>query len=187
MKKANIVLCLALTAALGACGTAGQYAATSSQKFRDGIYYTPTKAARVATETSAAETDALIAETQGSQIFLHSGQNDTLFIPKGKAASFQFNKDSGTTVTIYDQPSWYDTWYNDWSWGYRPWYYRSYYGPYYSSWYWGANPWYYSSWYWDPWYDPWYYSPYYSPWYYSSYYWDPWGYPYHYGYYGYYG
>ena len=189
--KTNIVLCLTALAALSACGSMAQLSQAPTQRFRDGIYYKPQTEETVAAPVADSEVANLVEETKGSQIFLHSGQNDTLFIPENKAVSFKFNPQEGnTTVTVFDTPDYY--W--NYSWAYRPWYLSSWWDPWYgSSWYW-SSPWYYSSIYWDSWYwgSPWYYGPswyYHHPWHYgwgySSLYWSPWFHdPWFYGDYG---
>ena len=178
--KQNITLLAAALLALSACGSSAQIA---GGQFQDGIYYRH-NAAQIQQITAAdAEVQQLVDETQGSEIYIASGQRDTVVVPKGKAAKVTFRDEGSATVTVYD---------NDLFLGYSPWHYSSwYYDPWvYSSWYWGASPWYYngwhswhyrpwyySSWYWDPWYydswayrswyyDPWYYSGWYSPYYY---------------------
>ena len=185
MKTRTIIFFSALLA-LTSCGSAAQYASdTSSQRYQDGIYYTPDTPAgdvAVASQTKE-ETDFLVAKTKSSPIFMKSGEKiDTLFIPNDKVAKIDFNKNENTTsVYLYDNG--WDTWA-----AYQPWYASSWYSwhyPYYSSIYWGMNPWYYGGWY-DPWfYRPWHYRPYYYSWYggwYDPWFYDPWFYdPWYYG------
>ena len=176
MKTRTIIFISALLA-LTSCGSAARYASDASrQRYQDGIYYTSKADARAADVTAAgndAETDALVAKTKDSPIFMKSGEKvDTLFIPENKAARIDFNNTNNTTsVYLYDNG--FDTWS-----AYQPWYatsWYSWYRPFYTSIYWGANPWYYGGWY-DPWYrDPWYFGfswSWRSPWYYGGWY-DP--------------
>ena len=124
--KTNIVLCLTALAALSACGSMAQLSQAPTQRFRDGIYYKPQTEETVAAPVADSEVANLVEETKGSQIFLHSGQNDTLFIPENKAVSFKFNPQEGnTTVTVFDTPDYY--W--NYSWAYRPWYLSSWWDP----------------------------------------------------------
>jgi hypothetical protein len=107
-----------------------------------------------------AETDALIAKTKESPIYLFGDKKDTIMIPEHYSATIKYDKSLGSTVvTVGDNPY-------DWRNNINPW---SYYSPY-----WSFSPWRYG-WH-DPWYygwnDPWYYS-WSNPWYYGGY-WGRW-------------
>ena len=173
---------------LSSCGTLTRLASSAEgQKFADGIYAVGpdlmTKKEKIA---GKAETDALIAKTKESPIYLFGDKKDTIMIPEHYSATIRYDKSLGSTVvTVGDNPY-------DWRNNINPW---SYYTPYSigSSWYWSRHwspywsmsPWSYS-WY-DPWYygwnDPWYYGGYWGRWYDPFSYWGYWGWhdPWYYG------
>ena len=180
--KRRIILLAASALALVSCGSAKQFAdASQNQQFRDEVYYNPkgSGADRQAQTIAKVEEDLLVKKTKESPIFMKSGEKvDTLFIPEGKNARIEFDKE-GSTTSVFVTDSGWETWY-----AYQPWYARTWYTPFHSSLYWGANPWYYAGWY-DPWYygrwyDPWYFGAgwsfgWYDPWYCGGWY-DPWFY-----------
>ena len=169
--KRRIILLAASALALVSCGSAKQFAdASQNQQFRDEVYYNPkgSGADRQARTIAKVEEDLLVKKTKESPIFMKSGEKvDTLFIPEGKNARIEFDKE-GSTTSVFVTDSGWETWY-----AYQPWYARTWYTPFHSSLYWGANPWYYAGWY-----DPWYYGRWYDPWYFGagwSFGWyDPW-------------
>ena len=116
-----------------------------------------------------AELDNLLAESKGSQAYIINSQGDTLVVPAGKKVLFNPN----TEVVVVNSPAWL----YDYSWAYRPWYFRDYY--------------WYGPWYWDPWYND--YAFWYSRWNYRfyapwSFWYDPYRYPwYNYTWFGPYG
>ena len=196
MKKSSVLM-IAATLLLSSCGTLTQLASSGSgQKFQDGIYGSkPDFKAKEEKVRSKAETEALIAKTQESPIYLFGDKKDSIIIPDNYAATIKYDRQLGSTVvTVGENPF-------DWRNNINPW---SYYTPYSigSSWYWSRHwdpfwsmsplgygwhdPWYYGG-YWGRWYDPWYYSNFWGwdPWYYTGY-WGGWyGYPYYYaGWYG---
>lgn len=148
--KRRIILLAASALALVSCGSAKQFAdASQNQQFRDEVYYNPkgSGADRQAQTIAKVEEDLLVKKTKESPIFMKSGEKvDTLFIPEGKNARIEFDKE-GSTTSVFVTDSGWETWY-----AYQPWYARTWYTPFHSSLYWGANPWYYAGWY-----DPWYY------------------------------
>ena len=189
MKKQILAYAAAALAALS-CSSAGQL---QTQVYDDGVYTRPSAIPAVDVAAVDSEVDNLLAESKQSPAYIVNSEGDTLVVPETK----QLN------ITVVDTPAWL----NEYSWAYRPWYFRNYW--YYDSWaywhdpwydgYWRyRSPWYYNSWYsasWVYWHDPWYYnywSPYYSyyryygPGYYYGYY-GPgyYGYPYHHHHYGY--
>ena len=201
MKKTSLLLFLAALM-LSSCGIAAQWGASdNNQRFQDGIYSnTPSFRSKEEKDRSKSETDALIAKTKESAIYLIGETKDTIMIPENFSARIQFDqKVGGTVVTVGENPY-------DWRWDLEN-RYGYYYGPYSlgSSWWWSRHysPWYRYPYgmhsyygYYDPWYyggmygyygyyDPWYYGSmygyygYYDPWYYGGYYGGYWG-----GYYG---
>lgn len=185
--KTQITLLITAMIALTACGSTAKFAG-SDQQFQDGIYYRYSNKAETVTPDYSNEVAALAEKTRRSEVYLKSGQVDTLFIPENMSATLSFNKkDTTTTVTLFNSsdinfnfgysPSWYR-----WGWDMWPSYWHTYGGWYswaWDPWYgnpWYYNPWYYSSWYGPGWYNPWHYAGWYNPWY-----WDSWYYG---GYYG---
>ena len=169
MKK-HLTLFLSAMVVLSFSPSAALIAQNSAARFNDGIYGRPAKVDKSAMAVSDSEIKDLAERTRSSQMFLKHGQNDTLFIPEGKIATFKFNPDSTTSVFMTDP---YDSRYSLYPYGCSPWYTPFYgYGPYWHSWCW-HDPWYWNSWYWhDPWYwDRWAWDPW---WYWDSWYWDPW-------------
>lgn len=190
MKKSSLLMIISVIL-LTACGTASQYAgSTSSARFEDGIYSSgPSFISKEARDDSQKETEALIEKTKESAIYLFGEKKDTVMIPENMSASIRYDKGLGSTViTVGENPY-------DWQNYIDPW---GYYTPYSigSSWYWSRhyNPWYSGPIYWNSWaYSPWRYSGWYDPWYYSYGGWyDPWYYggiysSWYYGYGGWYG
>ncbi len=186
--KTNITLLLAATLALSACGSASRIA-SSGQQYKDGIYYRPEPIPQEVLHASAQEVNSLVRETKGSEIYLRSGQNDTLFIPDDMSAAFKFDKKAGTTtVTVFQDAPKVDLWlgyppYSSWSypswrynsWAYSPWYRNWGWDPWYANPYW--DPIYYRHWAWDPWYPGGFGYPWgWDPWYGFNAHWDPyWG------------
>ena len=187
MKKSSVLM-IAVIMLLSSCGTFNQLASSAdSQKFSDGIYASsPSFRSKDEKVQSKAETDALIAKTKESAIYLFGDRKDTIMIPDNYSATIKYDRTLGSTViTVGENPY-------DWRQNLNPW---SYYTPYSigSSWYWSRHydPWYSNAWYWSRWhrpysyyyggwYDPWYYGGWYDPYYYGGL-WDPWYYG---GYYG---
>lgn len=195
MKKSSVLM-IAVIMLLSSCGTFNRLASSAdSQKFSDGIYSDgPSFRSKAEKVESKAETDALIAKTKESQIYLFGDRKDTVMIPDNHMATIKYDKAlSSTVVTISENPY-------DWRMNLNPW---SYYTPYSigSSWYWSRHwspfwsmspmsygwydPWYYG---WnDPWFygwsDPWYYGGYWGRWYDPFDYWGYWGWggPWYYG------
>ena len=193
MKKTYILLLGAL-AALTSCGmTARSASSDDNYRFQDGIYgNTPSFRTKEEKENTRSETDALVAKTKESPVYLFGDRKDTIMIPENYSARIQFDqKVGGTVITVGENP--YDwRWdlenrYGYWYGPYSSWHWNSCWGPY-SSPYWGrwsCNPWRYSFYY-----DPWYYGWPYDSWYYGGYhagYWgwhDPWHhYHHHHGWY----
>ena len=187
MKKSPALLIAALLM-LASCGTVVQHASSDNgQRFQDGIYNnTPSLRTKADKEEADRETQAMMAKTQASQIYLFGDRKDTVMIPQDMSAIIRYDqKLGGTTVTVGENP--YDWRYDlENNYGY-------YYGPFgiSSSWYWNTYrpSWYWNSWIYSPWryhyggwYDPWYYGSWYDPWYYGGYWgwYDPWYSPYHY-------
>ena len=176
MKKTSMLLFLAVLT-ISSCGTVAQWgAADNGQNFQDGIYSnSPSFRSKEEKEKSKSETDALIAKTKESPIYLFGDKKDTVMIPENFSARIQYDqKVGGTVVTVGENPY-------DWRWDLEN-RYGYYYGPYSlgSSWYWSRhydpfwNPYWYS-WGYSPWryysyYDPWYYGGFYDPWYYGGWY-----------------
>ena len=197
MKKTSLLLFIAALM-LSSCGTAAQWGASdNSQRFQDGIYSnSPSFRSKEEKVQSKSETDALIAKTKESPIYLFGDRKDTIMIPDNFSARIQYDqKVGGTIVTVGENPyDWrwdlenrYGYYYGPYSLG-SSWYWSRHYSPYYSPYYSYYSPYYsYYNRYWGPWgYDPWYYGScygyygFYDPWYY-----DPWYYGGYYG--GYYG
>lgn len=191
--KRHIAFIIVMLLMVSSCASVAKFAQTSSdQKYSDGIYYKPTT--KVMAAVSSAETDALIAKTKGSNIFMKSGSVvDTIFIPDNMSASIKFNQNENTTtVSLYDTSWMDDIWFTN-NWYYRsPYYFYSpfrhnylsfydplyRYHPFYDS-YWNHYSFMYRSmwgYYHDPWYAPW-YASWYTPWY------SHWHYYYDYGWY----
>ena len=186
MKK-SLLLMFASVVMMTSCGTMSQLASSgSSQKFQDGIYSkAPDFRSKTEKAESKAETDALIAKTKESPIYLFGDKKDTVMIPENFSATIKYDQKLGNTVvTVSENPY-------DWRNNINPWSYYSPYGPgaswhwvrYYDPWrwhswhysgYWGRwyDPWYWDPWYWGGWYDPWYYG-------YAGYWGGYWGWPYH--------
>ena len=197
MKKSSVLM-IAVIMLLSSCGTFNQLASSAdNQKFSDGIYASsPSFRSKDEKVQSKAETDALIAKTKESSIYLFGDRKDTIMIPDNYSATIKYDKTLGSTVvTVGENPY-------DWRMNLNPW---SYYTPYSigSSWYWSRHwspfwsmspmaysygwydPWYYG---WnDPWFygwnDPWYYGGYWGRWYDPFDYWGYWGWggPWYYG------
>lgn len=192
MKKVYALLIAAISV-LSSCGTAAKYTSSGDgQRFQDGIYDSSpgfmTKAAKADLQTG---TDALVAKTKESEIYLFGDRKDTIMIPQNMSATIRYDKENGgTSVTLADNPyDWrnnIDPWgmYGAWDtgWLYRgPWTYPGYWGrydPWYAGWY---SPWHYAGWY-----DPWYSYGWYDPWYGGYWGWhDPYWHHHHYcGWYG---
>lgn len=195
MKKSSVMMIAAMLM-LSSCGTLTRLASSSEgQQFQDGIYSSsPDFRSKAEKAESKAETEALIAKTKESPVYLFGDKKDTIMIPDDFAATIRYdNQLNSTVVTISENPY-------DWRNNINPW---SYYTPYsigsswywsrhYDHWYWNSwayTPWRYHGWY-DPfyiggWYDPWYYGGWYDPWYYSGYWGHGWyGYPHYCGWYG---
>lgn len=198
MKKSRMLM-IAITVLATSCSTLSQLATSGGdQKFQDGIYSNaPDFRSKTEKEESRAETEALIAKTKESPVYLFGDRKDTIMIPDNYAATIKYDgKPEGTTVILWENPY-------DWRININPW---AYYTPYsigsswwwsrhYDPWYWNTwsyTPWRYHSWY-DPfytggWYDPWYYGGFgwYDSWYYGGY--CGWHYPWHHHHYsGWYG
>lgn len=192
MKK-TFILFLAAVATVSSCGMiAGSVSSDNGQRFQDGIYNSsPSFRTKEEKAESKTETDALVAKTKESQIYLFGDKKDTVMIPQNMSARIQFNPEAGgTVVTVGEDPY---GWWNGYT--YPPysigssWYWSRHYSPYYSPYWgaWGYRPWryygFYDPWYYGGFYDPWYYGGYgyyghwyggfYDPWYYSGWY-DPW-------------
>ena len=177
MKKSSVMMIAAMIL-LSSCGTLTRLASSSEgQQFHDGIYNSsPDFRSKAEKAESKAETDALIAKTKESPVYLFGDKKDTIMIPDDFAATIRYdNQLSSTVVTISENPY-------DWRNNINPWYY---YTPYSigSSWYWSRH---YDPWYWHSWaYTPWRYHGWYDPWYYSGYWGHGWyGHPYYCGWYG---
>ncbi len=196
MKKSSALLIVAALM-LTACGAMTQIASTDSgQRFQDGIYNnTPAFRAKGEKSESKSETQALIAKTKESPIYLFGDKKDTVMIPNDMSATIRYDQQlGGTVVTVGENP--YDWRYDlENNYGY-------YYGPYSLSdaWYWNRfsthwtspfhwnyyrwyDPYYYGSWYntcyFGGWYSPWhYYAGWYDPFWYGGWYgwYDPWYY-----------
>ncbi len=181
MKK-NHVLLIAAAVMLSSCGTAAQYASSGDgYRFQDGIYgSTPSLTKKADAQEQKEATDALVAKTKASEIYLFGDRKDTVMIPKNMSATITYDGlGGGTSVTITDNPyDWRNNidpwgWYGpsvslNYGWGYpRDWAYRGWYSPWYGGWH--------SSWGYG-WYDPWYYpGGWYDPWYGGYWGWhDPW-------------
>lgn len=192
MKK-TYILFLAAVATVSSCGMiAGSVSSDNGQRFQDGIYNSsPSFRTKEEKAESKTETDALVAKTKESQIYLFGDKKDTVMIPQNMSARIQFNPEAGgTVVTVGEDPY---GWWNGYT--YAPysigssWYWSRHYSPYYSPYWgtWGYRPWryygFYDPWYYGGFYDPWYYGGYgyyghwyggfYDPWYYGGWY-DPW-------------
>ena len=191
---------------LSSCGTfTSLISSADGQKFQDGIYAnTPDFLTKEEKNAGKAETEALIAQTKESPIYLFGDKKDTIMIPDNYAATIKYDKSIGSTVvTVGENPYDWRNNLNPWSY-YTPysigssWYWSRHCGPNWSMspwrnschnpWYWGwSDPWYYVG-YWGRWYDPWNYWGYWGwngPWYYTGY-WGmhyPW-YPHYAGWYG---
>ena len=202
MKKSSVLM-IAAALLLSSCGTFTRLASSSEgQKFQDGIYSNaPDLRSKEEKAESKAETDALIAKTKESPIYLSGDQKDTVSL-------------GSPVVTVSENPY-------DWRNNLNPW---SYYSPYTLrySWHWSSrflgrhmspyyrmsawtfrytDPWYYSwnsPWFYgwndpwlygwnDPWFygwnDPWFYGGYWGRWYDPFDYWGAWGWysPWYYG------
>ena len=76
--KTRTIIFISELLALTSCGSAARYASDASrQRYQDGIYYTSkadTRAADVTAAGNEAETDALVAKTKDSPIFMKSGE-----------------------------------------------------------------------------------------------------------------
>ena len=163
--KTRFIIIASVLLALTSCGTTASLSQAPAQKYQDGIYYRPQSLSLDAQAAQLTATDDLIARTKSSAIFVKTvGKVDTLIIPENMSASFKFNKDSTTTVSVYDL---YDLDWMTWS----P-YYSFRYGfgwPYYShigSYRWYRNMYYgfYDPFWYDPfWYDPFWYDPLWGP------------------------
>ena len=181
MKK-NHVLLIAAAVMLSSCGTAAQYASSGDgYRFQDGIYgSTPSLTKKADAQEQKEATDALVAKTKASEIYLFGDRKDTVMIPKNMSATITYDGlGGGTSVTITDNPyDWRNNidpwgWYGpsvslNYGWGYaRDWAHRGWYSPWYGGWH--------SSWGYG-WYDPWYYpGGWYDPWYGGYWGWhDPW-------------
>ena len=83
MKKSSVMM-IAVTLLLSSCGTFTQLASSSEgQKFQDGIYASaPDFMSKEEKENGKAETDALIAKTKESPIYLFGDKKDTIMIPE---------------------------------------------------------------------------------------------------------
>lgn len=118
MRTKTLFLLSAAVTAFTACGTSAQY--SSRQEYQDGIYNRTTPIAERAQQAVAnKEIGALVSETQSSQIFLRSGQSDTLYVPENGVTSIQFNNDKSKTVTVFGDT---DTYIAS-----NPWHYQSSY------------------------------------------------------------
>lgn len=163
---------------LTSCGTTARYASDGGgQKFQDGIYSTPagfTSTAGRADDDN--EVKSLVEETKASPVYLFGDRKDTIMIPNTMAARISLGGNSGTTVTVFENPydwrnssdiwGWYSPYTSGIGWG-RP------YGSWRYSWHMSIHsPWYYNPWYYDPWYG---YSGWYDPWFHDP--WCGWGYP----------
>ena len=192
MKK-TYILFLAAVATVSSCGMiAGSVSSDNGQKFQDGIYNSsPSFRTKEEKAESKTETDALVAKTKESQIYLFGDKKDTVMIPQNMSARIQFNPEAGgTVVTVGEDPyGWWNGYtHTPYSIG-SSWYWSRHYSPYYSPYWgtWGYRPWryygFYDPWYYGGFYDPWYYGGYgyyghwyggfYDPWYYGGWY-DPW-------------
>ena len=171
MKKSSVLM-IAVIMLLSSCGTFNQLASSAdNQKFSDGIYASsPSFRSKDEKVQSKAETDALIAKTKESSIYLFGDRKDTIMIPDNYSATIKYDKTLGSTVvTVGENPY-------DWRMNLNPW---SYYTPYSigSSWYWSRH--------WSPfwsmspmaysygWYDPWYYPYNHYPYHYYAYHYGP--------------
>ena len=172
MKTSTALIIAALM--LASCGTAARYASDNGgQMYHDGIYSSaPTFASTADKAVTDNEVKSLVEETKASAIYLFGDKKDTIMIPEAMSAKIQFTPETGTTVTLYDNPyNWMDDfrtwgWYTPYSlrfsWGYpygswRYSWHMSVHNPYY--WHYGGlyDPWYYDPWYgYAGWYDPWY-------------------------------
>lgn len=103
--KRRIILLAASALALVSCGSAKQFAdASQNQQFRDEVYYNPkgSGADRQARTIAKVEEDLLVKKTKESPIFMKSGEKvDTLFIPEGKNARIEFDKEGSTLSLIH--------------------------------------------------------------------------------------
>lgn len=197
--KTNHVLLIAAIAVLSSCGTTAKYASSGNgQRFRDGIYESSpafmTKEEKADMQTG---TEALVAKTKASEIYLFGDRKDTVMIPQNMSATIRYDKENGgTSVTVaenyydwrnnIDPWSVYSSWDYSWRYSYGPWGRPGYWGRYY-------DPWYYTGWYsgyWG-WYGPWNGYGWYDPWYsysgwwgwHDPYYWG-WHHPHYCGWYG---
>lgn len=207
MKKSTVLM-IAMTVMMTSCGTLSQLASSGNeQRFQDGLYSnTPEFMSKAEKQERQAETDALIAKTKESPVYLY---NDNVESPVARPAAQQ---PAPIKVTVIENPydwrnninpwyyyppysigsSWwwsrhYDPIYWDISYRHYGWYNPFHYGRWHygSSWY---SPWYYDSWYnpwyYNSWYSPWYYDSWYNPWYYDSWHFGSWYNPYYGGWYG---
>ena len=124
MKKSFLAYAAAAFAALS-CSSVSQL---QTQVYDDGVYSRPVPVRETVLATTETELDNLLAESKQSQAYIISSEGDTLVVPPGK--SVLFNLQENSYLTVVDTP----TWLYDYSWAYRPWYFRDYY-------YWGS-PWY---------------------------------------------
>ncbi len=172
---------------LSSCATFTSLTSSDGQKFQDGIYANrPDFRTKEERKEGKAETDALIAQTKESPIYLFGDKKDTIMIPDNYSATIKYDKALGSTVvTVGENPYDWRNNLNPWSW-YTPysvgssWYWSRHWSPYWSmsSWrYRWHDPWF---WGWD---DPWYYGGYWGRWYDPFDYWGFWGWndPWYYG------
>ena len=132
MKKSSVVM-IAAALILSSCGTFNQLISSDGQKFQDGIYASaPDFRSREEKAKGKAETDALIAKTKESPIYLFGDKKDTIMIPDSYSATIRYDQSIGSTVvTVGENPY-------DWRNNLNPW---SYYTPYSigGSWYWSRH------------------------------------------------
>lgn len=190
MKK-NILLLLATSLTVGACGTSAGLASLS-YRYEDGIYAVSSSRAEVRTSAADEDTDLLLRQTRESTAYINGHREDSLSAGDAAAVSRQ-TKRPDFNISVNINPFFtYNPWYGPWRYSYfdtwyNPWY--SWYDPFFGSW---NDPWYGPSWRWHAgwyyphygfagsWYDPW-YSPWYGSWYGAWY--DPFFGPWHAGWY----
>ena len=116
MKKSSVLM-IAVTLLLSSCGTLTRLASTAEgQKFSDGIYASrPDMMTKEEKMAGKAETDALIAKTKESPIYLFGDRKDTVMIPDHYSATIRYDKNIGSTVvTVGANP-------HDWRNNINPW------------------------------------------------------------------
>ena len=106
MKKSSVVM-IAAALILSSCGTfTSLISSADGQKFQDGIYAnTPDFLTKEEKNAGKAETEALIAQTKESPIYLFGDKKDTIMIPDNYAATIKYDKSIGSTVvTVGENP-----------------------------------------------------------------------------------